>query len=520
MFHRLSLASLLVSAACLLPACGGAGLSGVLTDAGSSPYLAQCQTRSAQQAKDLASGAYNPAVLFVHAWPGSTTQTMAEANLAAALSQNQTRRTLVIARGGLGKTKLAESLTGQLCGVIPTFTIDLKEAAKALAAGKSNVIRDAVLAAAGVAGKPAAADLMAELGEGRLVLFLDAIEETDLEVRPKVMAEINGLARDFPKAQLVLLARPPVLDVDYGFAGLDAKVEIPSLDCKISETFVARKRPDDDQRRQFQQFLRRYKLDEKGTFGVMCTYPYLSTYRDINTMDEFQRAAATGDIMASFSSVYEELISARLKKEYENLRWSKAEALDMIDRLVRVQSITGGQAALVFDMPTCETALQAKWGDASVDSGIGGSPEQRRRHVCEKTFQSALFKKGEGDGKYQFADKFTEELFLARWLNNETARNNQDCTTVSKNSTLLHNKGIVTFFAGQALGRRCLGQTVSELCTKTSLDSEHVEPLELGLPIGKARADILREGRASASTLKPEGCIKKVFDSLDATVSE
>lgn len=500
--------------------CGGAGLSGVLADAASSPYMNQCTTRSTQQSKDLSSGAYNPATLFVHTWPGGALQTMSEANFAAALDKGQVRRTLIIARGGLGKTKLAESLQGQLCATSPTFTVDLKDVAKGLRDGKSNVIRDLVLAQAGVAGKPAAATLVAELAEGRLVLFLDAIEETDLEIRPKVMAEVNGLSRDFPKAQLVLMARPPVLDADYGFAGLDAKLEIPSLDCKVTDTFVARKRPTDEERRQFQQFLRRFKLDEQGTFGVMCTYPYLSTYRDINTMDEFQKHAMSGDVLTSFSSVYEELIGARLKKEYENLRWSKAEALDMIDRLVRVQTITGGQAALSFDMPTCQTALQAKWGDASVDSGVGGTPEERRRHVCEKTFQSALFKKAEGEGKYQLADRFTEELFLARWLNNEIARNSQDCTVVSKHAPLLHNKGIVTFFAGQPLGRRCLGHTVAELCTKTTLDAEHVEPLDAGLPIGKARGQVLQEGRASSSSLKPEGCIKKVFDSLDATVAE
>lgn len=513
---RVVLAGLALS----LTACGGAGLSGVLADATTSQYGAKCQTQSASQSKELSSGAYNPATLYVHTWPGSALQTMSEANFAAALDKGQVRRTLIIARGGLGKTKLAESLQGQLCATTPTFTIDLKEVANALREGKTNVLRDQVLAQAGVAGKPAAATLLAELAEGRMLLFLDAIEEIDLEVRPKVMAEVNGVSRDFPKAQMVLMARPPIIDADYGFAGIDAKLEIPSLDCKVTDTFVAKKRPTDEERRQFQQFLRRFKLDEQGTFGVMCTYPYLSTYRDINTMDEFQKHATSGDVMTSYSTVYEELIGARLKKEYENLRWSKAEALDMIDRLVRVQTIAGGQAALSFDMPTCETALQAKWGDASVDSGVGGTPEQRRRHVCEKTFQSALFKKAEGEGKYQLADRFTEELFLARWLNNEIARNSQDCTVVSKNAPLLHNKGIVTFFAGQPLGRRCLGHTVAELCTKTSLDAEHVEPLDAGLPIGKARGQVLQEGRAAASTLKPEGCIKKVFDSLDATVAE
>ena len=113
--QNLSSACALVS----LAACGGgqSQIAKSLGDRQTSNYLQVCEDRAARQASDLQSGAYNPPVLYVHEWAGQSENLLPESRLVAVLEGGELKNVTVLARGGLGKTRLAESVRAQLCAV-------------------------------------------------------------------------------------------------------------------------------------------------------------------------------------------------------------------------------------------------------------------------------------------------------------------------------------------------------------------------------------------------------------------
>ena len=284
---------------------------------------------------------------------------------------------------------------------------------------------------------------------------------------------------------------------------------------------MARSYKDENTREQFQRFLTRYGLDEKSTFGVQCTFPYLSTYRDVLALADFYQKSldAGSGIIASRSNVYEALIGVRLKKELENLGWSQVEALDMMDRMVRVAVTAQGFRDPRFDMGGCVKSIDARWGAAAVDAGVAGSPEERRQHVCEKTFQSALFAPADGNGHFKFADPGTTDIFLARWLNSELARQSTlDCQAVLKHGDLLNSVDVLRFFVSQPLGQRCVAAVVDDRCARDP-KGDMVKLLDDGLPIGAARKQVIADARALESQTKNRACVATALKSLEATVS-
>ena len=501
-----------------LTACGGGQgqIAKSLADRKTSNYLKVCEERAARQNSDLSSGAYNPPFLYVHEWAGESQMLLPESRFAAVLEGGDVKNVAVIARGGLGKTRLAESLRARMCAEMPVFSVDLKEVASMTAPG--NPVLAVIAKDAGV--DPAV--LTQQLAEGRLLVFADAIEEVDLVNRAKVVAALKDLSTQVKAAQIVLLARPPVLDADYGFTPVDVKLEIQPLECKTTEAFVARSYKDDVTREQFQRFLKRYGLDEKSAFGVQCTYPYLSTYRDVLTMADFHQKAqdSSSGIISSRSNVYETLVGVRLKKELENLGWTQAEALDMVDRMVRLQVETKGFREPRFDMEGCVRSIDAHWGTTAVDAGVGGTPDERRKHVCEKTFQSALFTPADAKGNFKFADLATTDLFLARWLNGLLARqSNFDCGVLTKQADLLASIGVLEFLLGQPLGQRCLAPILDERCGRDAKTGQDLVPFDDGLPIGAARKQAIADAHAVESTTKHKVCVMAALKSLDGTIS-
>jgi hypothetical protein len=205
------------------------------------------------------------------------------------------------------------------------------------------------------------------------------------------------------------------------------------------------------------------------------------------------------------------LIAARLKKEFEDLRWTQEDALDMADRLVRVATGTTGQINLSFDMAQCEKAIDPRWGQAAVDAGVAGDAADRKRHVCERTFQSAMFRAGDVAGQYVFADRNTADLFLARWVNKEITN---DCSLVAKHQEILRSDSVIRFLAGQPWGSKCLAQVVATGCTRMD-PTKLTSAVNDGLVIGESRIKVFADARAAATSLQPQGCIKDVLDNLE-----
>ena len=57
----------------------------------------------------------------------------------------------------------------------------------------------------------------------------------------------------------------------------------------MAESTIARLLPSDAERTRFGQFLHAWGLDDKSQFGMACVYPYMATYRDIQSLVEFEK---------------------------------------------------------------------------------------------------------------------------------------------------------------------------------------------------------------------------------------
>jgi hypothetical protein len=510
-----------VLALALLASGCGAKLINLLRDDPTLSYGKACAAQTKSQTERLIGGDYVPARLFVTAWPKATAPSepfIREGRLVAAIESGEVHRVAVLARGGMGKTALVDSITGQLCGVIPVFPLDLTVLSTTERPVPDTIV-GLISRAVGAAGKPdQQKDLVESLANEAFVLIVDHADEVELARRPAVMQAVADFGKQHPRAVTLMLARPPVLDDDYSFAA-DTKLEIPPLECQATDAFLAKQFKDEEDRAGFSQLLNRYGLDEKARFGAQCIYPSLFTFRDVQVVSDFFRTSRTGETLVSPSAVFEALIGARLHKEFEDLRWTQGDALDMGDRLLRASNAATGLSNLSFDLAVCEKAMDPRWGENAVDAGVAGSAAQRKRHICEKTYQSAMFAPAEGAKSYRFSDHSTQELFLARWLNGEVARGGQNCAVLDGHKDLIANTGVLRFLAGQVFGRRCLANVVAAGCSK--IDAiELTKTLDVGLPIGRARNQILQDAHAAGTSLQPQACIKQVLDDLDRTVTE
>ncbi|HAN32257.1 MAG TPA: hypothetical protein DCQ06_11725, partial [Myxococcales bacterium] len=86
-----------------------------------------CETLNKQRADEVAKERYLPNDLVLRRWPSvNKTTEITEGEFADRLISDGPRGTLLIARGGTGKSKLAWSLEAQLCGRAPVVRVDLR----------------------------------------------------------------------------------------------------------------------------------------------------------------------------------------------------------------------------------------------------------------------------------------------------------------------------------------------------------------------------------------------------------
>ncbi|MSP93053.1 MAG: hypothetical protein EXR79_14840 [Myxococcales bacterium] len=457
-------------------------------------YAAQCQRFAAAHETDLKTGTYRPARLQVELWPQPGAATLDETALARALVAGSVKRSLLLARGGLGKSKLAESLRAQVCGQVPIHPVDAAQVAK-LHTGSRAIAR--------VVENAARVDVVTQARQagGRLVILLDGLDEVPRAERAGVLAAVENLAEEIPAVQVVVLARPPVLDDNYGMGGTDARLSIQTLLCADIDAVVAHHIPDAEDRNLFRRFIHRYGLDARDTTATDCAYAYMATYHDINKLLAFYKEATAADstILVSRAHAHETLATERLHKELESLHWSGTQALALVDRMTRDQLRRAVTRELRFGFGDCEAAAS---GDRSA--------------VCERMFQSAIFVQVPG-GYFAFSAPGLADLFAARWLDGVLAATRPlNCKAAIQHTDLLKDGDVFRFLVAQPNGIACVMPLLDDRCGRDP-KRDQIEALEDGLPTGRARPGIVKAMHAGYEGSHWKMCTQKTLKSLDET---
>lgn len=502
----------------LLPGCSQ-NLLGFLQDTESLGYNRTCTQLADEHNGDVTAGRYFIPDFDVVRWPGGAPARASEPALIESITSGKSRFVLVEARGGLGKTRMAKAIHAQTCGKLPVFTVDLnKDVAGAGDTKGGNPIIRIIARQLGIADDVEGQQRLDELLQSHSwVLLADAIEEVELTARPKVSIALAKLRLAYPKtAQVVVLARPPVLVPFYGFDDVDTVVRIHLVTCERADKVIAGLSKSDEDKTNFANFLSRYGLDLKRTLDGRCVYPFMATYRDIHTLRKLGSEVGGGGI-DTYADAHQALVALRLAKELDRMNWGQREVLDMVDRMVRFQRESQGTGNASFDVVSCMKSIDPEYGWTAVDAGVTGNDPQRRRQVCEKALQSVVFEKiGDGfaeEGRWAFFDPRTTALFRARWINNELARGAAgDCKPLETHADMLADAETARFLAGQPLVQRCFGTMLNTLCAKDAAKAPGLEALIEGMPSEGRRFQMVEEGRAWAAEHGKPACVTASLD--------
>ena len=494
-------------------------------------YTAACLKSQTKRSADVAAKKYIPVELVLHQWPGreingAQRSYLKEEELATALAVSvaagspRVRTALVLARGGTGKSSLAESLTAQACGNIPFFQLDLNLEVVPLMEGTTltvNPIAVVIASRMGIKDVGQAENAIKErLGTAPWVAVLDSLDETPLLTREALANHIDDLVtRIGPQARALVMTRPPVFSSNYGIQTVDARLEIPQLTCEDSQAALSRYLPDAADRKIVDEFVKRYGLDRKVTAFERCYYPHMATYRDLQVVQRLAKNAASDgekqdykNFENSRAEVYRYFIKAQLLKDLQGVAMTPDDAIATADGIVAAKKPDKGERNLPVQIEDCVAAAPLS------DAGA-------KHASCERLLQSSLFKSGAVAGQAHFGNQSLGDLFLARWaatqLRGPTA--SSDCQRLDGIAKLLESNEVAGFLVGQPEGQACLVRVAQTMCKSTGYAQHIYEQFDQGLPSGKLRAKLVATALEDLKIIpKIDPCVTGLFDSLAKTV--
>lgn len=509
-----------------LGACGAAhSHSGAAPDAAVAAFQSsRCSVMSAEHARDVGAGHYVAADLLLHgslqAQGAPTRTTLPERDFISSLTQfgpDKPKTTLVLARGGTGKSTLAGAIEAQTCGQVLTFRIDLMTDIAArgetFTPGQNRISeRISELLKLDNVGGPETA-VRGALGSRSCLVILDSLDEVPVVRRPGIAHEIDDfVTRSLPGVRVVVLTRPPVFNSDYGLKTLGARLEIPQLTCAEADAAIAHSLGDASEREQFLGFVHRYGIDRKVQGADHCYYPHLSTWRDLQVVQRLarnagydQRSASMKDFASSRAQVYTSFATAQIEKDLQGVPLGPSEALAVVDRMVAAHSPDQGQRNLPFTLKGCLDVIGPK--------ALAPQPE------CERLLQSSLFTKA-GEAEWRFVNQSVGDLFLARWTGSGLTKDgNSDCSLIESRSGLLESSEIAGFLVGQSAGQACLAEVAQALCSHAGYAQSVFEQLDQGLPAGPERAAIVAAASKQLDLMRPDPCARALVERLEGAVA-
>lgn len=493
-------------------------------------YTEHCKSLRAAFDSELSSGAYVRPQLVVHAWPGKPEQKDAartmvpEAHFTAGLRASAPRVTLMMARGGIGKSTLARAIEAQTCDALLVFRVDLlwdvaeklppveSEAPEGSGVATVNPVVTAIAALLGVDKAAAPADAVDNLlRRNRFLLLLDSLDEVDMARRDRVVQLAEEAINPYQQGAALVLTRPPVFSANYGLAKVDARVEIPLLDCKRTEDALAKLVSDPAQRKAFDDFVGAYGLNRKIEEQGGCYHPHMSTFRDIKVLTRLaETAAGKGGkkltMQVSRAKVHEYFLTAQLLKDLSGLKALPKDVLALVDKMVAARGEAAGRRNAGYTIGACLAQLP-------------GDDIEARKAICERLMQSTVFSGSARGDTWRFASPLIADLFLARYIDGTlVAAKRTDCGGIGEAANLFESGEVAGFLAGLSNGSSCVLSLTTQLCQRGSTVTQAFEQLDQGLPPGVARSKSVATAiSAAGDDANPGKCVGDVLTRLAAT---
>ncbi len=514
-----------------LLACGGA--SPVVKKAPPKPaeptipasYTKHCKDLRAAFDKELADGKYVRPQLVVHAWPGKPEapagsavkrSILPEAHFTSGLRSDAPPMTLMMARGGIGKSTLARAIRAQTCDALLVFKVDLQwDVADKLGKEppKENLVLAAIATQLGVAEAKSPKDATDSLlRRNRFLLLLDSLDEVGLGQRAKVVEMAEAALNPYQSGAAVVFTRPPVFSANYGLAKVDARVEIPLLDCKRTEEALAKLVRDPAKRKVYDDFVNTYGLARKIEQGDLCYHPHMSTFRDLHVLMRLAETAAGAGgkklaIQASRAKVHEYFLTAQLLKDLAGLKAVPKDIVNLIDKMVAARGADAGRRNAGYTIGACLAMLP-------------GEDFEARKATCERLMQSTVYQGSARGDSWRFASPLAADLFLARYIDSTLAdvKGKTDCGGVGKAAALFESGEVAGFLAGLPRGSQCVLSLATQLCQQGSSADIAFEQLDQGLQPGPARSGPIATAiGAAGDDGKAGSCIGDTLQRLKAT---
>ena len=519
--------ALLTFACCALVACGGSKPKPAKKPAAKpkpaakSAYDTRCEQLQAEFAKEIKGKAYLPTTLNVRGWTGEGAKvgdSLAEAAFVKALNGGGPRVTLLMARGGLGKSKLGWALEAQTCGKRATVRVDLHwDIAANLdrfpkGANPLLLVVEKRLTGANTAD-PRLGIEKALKGRDLLLLF-DSLDEVTLDERAKLVDFIQQAMAPVQGTSAIVFTRPPVFSANYGFATVHARLEIPMLDCEATKRAIRELVKDDAALANLLEFSKKFGLDRMVVRkSGSCYYPHMATYRDIMVLRQIAKSVAAAPpgenaLLASRAKVYEFFLTAAVIKDLTGLKLMPKDLLGLVDRMVLAQNPDGSKRNFGFTVGAC----LAKTGRTDANES---------KQICERLMQSSLFKETSRPDTWQFTNQSIGDLFLARWVNANLVdkAGAPNCKLIADQAKLFESNEVAGFLAGMENGQACLLPIAQELCGKGSDPAHNFELLDQGLPPGNARVELLKTAMdAAGDAVRTDTCLGQILERLKTTV--
>lgn len=488
-------------------------------------YKQNCEKLMAEFKTQLDANTYLRPPLVVHSWPGKPDTTpepgkrarteLKEEHFTAGLRRAAPRLTLMMARGGVGKSKLGWAIEAQTCDALPVLRVDLQwdVAERAPSPGGINPVLAVVAERLGVQGEAdVAAAVERHLRGQRFLLLLDSLDEVAMAQRDEVVRQAEAFFQPYPEASVVVFTRPPVFSANYGFSKVDARIEIPMFDCARADAAIDALTRDPAKRQALDAFIERFGLKRKVEEGGLCWYPQISTFRDLKVLQALsESAAAAGSdaaALASRAKVHEFYLTAQLLKDLSGVQALPKDLVGLIDRMVAARGDDSGRRDRGYTIGACLAQLP-------------GDDIEARKATCERLMQSSAFQGSNRGATWSFSNPTIADLFLARWIDGQLAGDDgrSACGGVPSRSDLFESGEVAGFLVGLPHGQKCLLALARELCKKGSSADHSFEMLDQGLPGGVQRAASIENALSGAGEmLGADTCEAQVLRRLKATV--